>query len=181
MYGGMLDMDFSREIMHKQGYGRHNIVNNGLLPPLFLAYTNKPSFSGNIHSSLRSRYEMDDKDVHLAVRQWTDLTDNALKSIKSQDFGRLGELMNANFDFRRRVVGDKGLGQSNLELISVGRYLKAPTKFPGSGGAVIGLYRDKKHLSELRFAYEARGFSFETVRTSQSPILELMDCPAEHF
>ena len=46
--------------------------------------------------------------------------------------------MNANFDVRRRVVGDKGLGQSNLELISVGRDLKAPIKFPGSGGAVIG-------------------------------------------
>ena len=105
---------------------------------MFLAYTNKPSFSGNFHSNLRSRYQHDDKDVHLAVRQWTDLTDNALESIKSQDFGRLGELMNANFDVRRRVVGDKGLGQSNLELISVGRDLKAPIKFPGSGGAVIG-------------------------------------------
>lgn len=89
--------------------------------------------------------------------------------------------MNANFDVRRRVVGDKGLGQSNLELISVGRDLKAPTKFPGSCGAVIGLYGDKKHLSEFRFANEARGFSFETVKISQSPILELIDCPAEHF
>lgn len=66
VYGGMLHMDFSRDIMHKQGYGRYTIVNDALLPPLFLAYTNKPSFSGNLHSNLRSRYQHDDKDVHLS-------------------------------------------------------------------------------------------------------------------
>ena len=181
VYGGVLHMDFSRDIMQKQGYGCYTSIDEALLPPLFLAYSNKPSFSGTFHSNLRKRYQQKDKDVYRAVRQWIDITDKALKSIKSQDLIKLGELMNENFDVRRRVVGDKALGEQNLELISIGRNLKAPTKFPGSGGAVIGIYRDQNHLSELRLAYEARGFSFTTVRLSPSPILELKECPTEHF
>ena len=52
---------------------------------------------------------------------------------------RLAEAMSANFALRRRVYGEAALGEANLKMIAVAEEAGLPVKFPGSGGAVVGM------------------------------------------
>lgn len=158
VYDTLVYMDFSREYMERWGHGRYEAMDKNLLPPLFLAYINKPSFSGRIHSNLRARYEMGDPIVLRAIEEWRQLTDEAKEALEHRDYERLEKLMNRNFDLRRKVLGDTALGRENLEMIEIGRNLGAPTQFPGSGGAIIGIYQDDEHFRKLQQAYKERGY-----------------------
>jgi glucuronokinase len=152
-------MDFSRHFMEQWGHGLYEVMDKNLLPPLFLAYVNKPSFSGRIHSNLRARYEAGDPIVLRAIEEWRELTDEAKEALEQRDYKRLAQLMNRNFNLRREVLGDAALGQENLEMIEIGRKLGAPTKLPGSGGAVIGIFWDEEHFRKLQRAYNEKGYA----------------------
>ena len=56
---------------------------------------------------------------------------------------RLASVMNENFDTRRDIYGDAALGEANLQMINIARKHGSAVKFPGSGGAVIGLCLDE--------------------------------------
>lgn len=159
VYDTLVYMDFSREWMEQYGHGRYEVMDKSLLPPMFLAYINKPSFSGRIHSNLKARYEMGDPIVIRAIDEWRELTDSAKEALEQRDYQRFAQLMNRNFDLRRSVLGDKALGRENLEMIEIGRKLGAPTKLPGSGGAVIGIYWDEEHFRRLKQAYTESGYA----------------------
>ncbi len=159
VYDMLVYMDFNREYMERWGHGCYEVMNKSLLPPLFLAYVSIPSFSGRIHSNLRARYEMGDPIVHRAIDEWRQLTDEAKEALEQRDYQRLAKLMSRNFDLRREVLGDAALGRENLEMIEIGRELGAPTKLPGSGGAIIGIYWDEEHFRKLQKAYNERGYA----------------------
>jgi len=159
VYDTLVYMDFSRHFMEQWGHGLYKVMDKDLLPPLFLAYVNKPSFSGRIHSNLRARYEAGDPIVLRAIEEWRELTDEAKEALEQRDYKRLAQLMNRNFDLRRKVLGDAALGGENLEMIEIGRNLGAPTKLPGSGGAVIGIFWDEEHFRKLKRAYNERGYA----------------------
>ena len=57
---------------------------------------------------------------------------------------RLASVMNENFDTRHDIYGDAALGEANLQMINIARKHGSAVKFPGSGGAVIGLCLDKE-------------------------------------
>ena len=57
---------------------------------------------------------------------------------------RLAEVMNENFDTRREIYGDPALGEANLQMVNIARKHGSAVKFPGSGGAVIGLCLDQE-------------------------------------
>ena len=42
----------------------------------------------------------------------------------------------------RRIYGDEALGQTNLRMVDIARQFGSAVKFPGSGGAVLGLCLD---------------------------------------
>jgi glucuronokinase len=94
------------------------------------------------------------------MKTWADYTDQARTALEQGDHATLGQLMNQNFNLRRKIFGDHVLGEKNLRMVEIGRHHGAPTKFPGSGGAVIGIYDSAEHLEELRQAYTREGFEF---------------------
>jgi hypothetical protein len=49
------------------------------------------------------------------------------------------QLMRFNFDNRRRLFGDAALGKDNIRMIEIARESGASGKFPGSGGAILGV------------------------------------------
>ena len=55
-------------------------------------------------------------------------------------------LMNENFDLRRKTVS---ISAGNIEMVELARSTGASAKFTGSGGAIIGTYRDEAMFSEL--------------------------------
>ncbi|XP_042863158.1 probable glucuronokinase 2 isoform X1 [Penaeus japonicus] len=156
IYEGLVHMDFTRSLMESQGHG--NYVHLGVdLPPLFLVYLPNPSDSGKIHSDVAARWERGDEKVLAGMKQFAELTDEATKAIKNHDWSNLADLMNANFGLRRELYGDAALGVDNLRMIEIGRSFGAAVKFPGSGGAVLGLLNDQSRMEELRHQYQQEG------------------------
>ena len=45
-----------------------------------------------------------------------------------------------------RLYGAAALGDQNLRMVQLGVQHGAAVKFPGSGGAVVGMCHDHKHL-----------------------------------
>ena len=57
------------------------------------------------------------------------------------------------FALFRSLYGDSVLGASNLRMVEIARSLGSAVKFPGSGGAVIGLCQDPQQMvSQTRHA-----------------------------
>jgi glucuronokinase len=58
----------------------------------------------------------------------------------------LHQLMNENFDLRCQIYN---VPESNKRLINAARACGASAKFAGSGGTIIGIYRDDDMLNQL--------------------------------
>ncbi|MGQ9630188.1 MAG: mevalonate kinase family protein [bacterium] len=164
VYGGTVFMDFSREFMEKDGYGRYEPLDSSLVPPLFLAYTQAFSDSGRVHSSVRHRFERGDREVIEAMRTFADYAVQAKEALKKRDYKVIAELMNKNFDLRRKIYGDKVIGEVNLRMIQIARSFGLPAKFSGSGGAIIGMYETEDQFEKLEEAYKKAGFGFTKVK-----------------
>jgi len=68
-----------------------------------------------------------------------------------------------NFDLRRKIYGNKVIGEESLRMIEIARKLGATSKFSGSGGAVISMYEDESQYEKLKEAYVSNGFRFTKV------------------
>jgi len=170
VYGGLVYMDFNRELMERQGHGLYEPLDPGLLPGLFLAYLEFPTHSGKIHSNVRARFNRGEPEVVQAMQTWADYTVQARAALERRDYETLGRLMNQNFDLRRKIYGDQVIGERNQRMIDLARAHGAPSKFSGSGGAIIGLYHSEEHLEELRQAYLSEGFEFVRITLPPSPL-----------
>jgi len=162
VYGGTVYMDFSKELMEGRGYGRYEYIDSDLMPPLLLVYCREPSESGKIHSDVKFRFERGDPEVVEAMKTFASYAEEAREALHRRDYDRLGELMNANFDLRRKIYGDEVIGKRNLEMIGIAREMGFPAKFPGSGGSIIVMYRSDEEAERLIKAYGERGY--EAVR-----------------
>jgi glucuronokinase len=146
-YEGLMYMDFSRELMEKQGYGRYERLDHRLLPSLYMAYREElAGESGKIHSNVRQRFQQGDPEVLAAVEFWKTITDQFRSAMESGDIGKMGELLNANFDMRRKLYN---IDAGSIEMVETARRLGASAKFTGSGGAIVGAYSDEAMYQSL--------------------------------
>jgi glucuronokinase len=148
VYEGLVCMDFSKEIMVKQGYGDYEPFDPKLLPKLYVAY--RDDFSEpteKFHNNIRLRFEQGERKVVNAMHFWAGLTDKLKKCLLDGDIERVGPLLNANFDRRRQIYR---LGEDNLRMVDAARSTGASAKFTGSGGAIVGTYVDEKMFVALR-------------------------------
>ena len=63
-----------------------------------------------------------------------------------ENWKELASIMNMNFDLRRKIYGEKCIGEKMLRMIEQARKFQTSAKFPGSGGAVVGLCHDDDQL-----------------------------------
>ncbi len=151
-YGGLLLMDFDPDL---PGWGRHEPLDPALLPSLFVAWlTGDETDSGEIHRAAHERFEAGDEVVAATMREIAALAKRAFTPLTLRDSAGLGLLLDENFDLRRRIYD---LNPRHIELIETARGLGAPANYTGSGGAIVGLFRDEDHLAQLREAFEALG------------------------
>ncbi|XP_062506583.1 uncharacterized protein LOC134183132 [Corticium candelabrum] len=158
VYEGLVYMDFAFDLIRAQGHGLYMNLEMSQLPQFWLAYQSNPSDSGRIHSNVKARWDSGDEEVHKAMKQFAELASNSKDAIEKKDWETLALLMNDNFDLRRKVYGDKALGSRNLEMIEVARKHGSAAKFPGSGGAVIGLCLDPQCQASMKEELLERGF-----------------------
>jgi len=152
-YQSLVFMDFDREYMEKYGYGRYEVLKNFKLPPLYIAYrTDLAQGSEVTHNTLRYRWEQDDPEVHAAMREWAGLTEEFRRAIETGHDQAATECINRNFDLRKQICN---ISSANEHMVMLARSTGASAKFTGSGGAIIGTYRDKSMFARLSAALAA--------------------------
>lgn len=160
VYGNTVYMDFSEDIMLRNGHGNYEYIDSKLMPSLFIAFHEYPSHSGNIHNDVRRRYDLGDPEIVESMRIFGGYAKQAKEALLARDYVTIAALMNSNFDLRRKIFSDEVIGERNIEMIEIARNLGLPAKFCGSGGAIVGMYSDSEQLQQAEKAYRQRGYSF---------------------
>lgn len=154
VYEGLVYMDFNRALMDRQGYGHYEPLDIRLLPPLYLAYHDDLSEGSEVfHNDIRARFESGEPAILAAMQSWADLTDQVRDCLRKGKLAKLGPLLNANFDLRRKLCR---LSPGNIAMVETARSVGASAKFPGSGGAIVGTYRDEAMYARLVAALSAQ-------------------------
>lgn len=147
VYEGCVYMNFDKGIMEEKGHGEYKRLNPGLLPNLYMAYkTDLGKVSGAVFNDVKSRFEKGDKEVVDTLQEIADLAEKGVKAIQKQDTTKLNELINKNFDLRCKIMN---ISDSNKELVNTARRCGASAKFTGSGGSIIGVYKNEEVLNKL--------------------------------
>jgi glucuronokinase len=147
VYEGLVYMDFSKDLMDRQGYGHYEELDPALLPPLYIAYrADLAEGTEVLHSNLRNRWDNGEPEVVNAMRTWAGLADQVRGLLANGQGGRIGPLLDANFDLRRRICQ---LSAGNIAMVEAARSVGASAKFSGSGGAIVGSYADEAMFQKL--------------------------------
>jgi glucuronokinase len=146
-YHGLVYMDFSRELMERQGYGDYERLEPALLPKIYVAVRTSLSEGTEVfHSNLRERWLRGDPEVVEAMRTWAGYAAEGRECLVTGNYHRFGELIDANFDLRSRIYK---IDRGNLEMVHTARKAGATANFAGSGGAIVGTYEDDAMFDRL--------------------------------
>ena len=141
-------MDFSREIMEKQGYGAYQPLTTDGFPNLYIAYKTQLSEGTEVtHNTLKARFAIGEKAVLDAMQAWAQLTEQFMAALTQADHPEMARLINQNFDLRRSLIP---ISAPNIEMVEAARSTGASAKFTGSGGAIIGSYTDEAMFQNLK-------------------------------
>lgn len=155
VYEGLVFMDFSKEIMDRQGYGAYEELDMALLPPVFIAYRAELAEGTEVfHSNIRARWDNGEPAVVNAMKTWAGLAQQTREYLRAGKKEAIAPLMNANFDLRRSLYD---VGASNVQMVEAARAAGASAKFSGSGGAIVGTYTDEAMFTELESRLTAIG------------------------
>jgi len=146
-YEGMVYMDFDRQLIEGRGYGEYIPLKPPVMPPLYVAFDPERAEVSDVpHRNLRDLYNRGDRGVVQAMQTYRTLTDQGREALMSGNWPELGRVMDASFDLRRSIMN---IAPENLHMVEAARAAGASAKFAGSGGAIIGLYRDGRHYQQL--------------------------------
>ena len=147
VYEGVVYMDFRRDLMESRGYGEYERLDPALLPNIYLAYRTSLSEGTEIfHNNVRERWRTGDADVVGAMNTWASYAEQGRNALIARDYKALDELIDANFDLRERLYR---ISDGNLEMIRAARHCGASANFAGSGGAIVGTYRDEAMFQSI--------------------------------
>jgi glucuronokinase len=159
-YGGLVYMDFSKEAYERNGgvHGDYERLDPSLLPPLFVAYREDLSkSSGSIHNIMRYRASVEeDKKVLDVMREKAALASQARVLLLNGEKDAIGPIISRDFDLRQSVYT---ISPENRKMVEIARKLGTHAKQTGSGGAVIGTYRDENQYIKLEEEYRRNGCS----------------------
>lgn len=151
-YEGCMYMDFNREFMEKNERGIYERVDTSLLPNLYVAYRTKlGKVSGKALGGVRAGFDRGDSTVLECLNRIAQIADEGRQALIQKDSDRLHNLMNENFDLRSKIMN---ISDGNREMINTARTCGASAKFAGSGGSIIGMYRDQEMFDGLVEAFE---------------------------
>jgi glucuronokinase len=146
-YEGIVYMDFDRKLIESRGYGEYEPLKPEKMPPLYVAFDpERAEVSDVAHRNLRALFNQGDATVLGAMQQYRQLTDQGTKAMMACDWDELSRVMDANFDLRRTIMP---IAPENLRMVEVARSTGASAKFAGSGGAIVGLFKDGRQYQQL--------------------------------
>lgn len=147
-YESPIFMDFDRETMEKQGYGNYQQLNTDNFPPFYIAFRKNLSEGTEVvHNNLKARFEIGDPKVLQAMLRWGQITVEFKEALETKNHTLMHELINENFDLRRKTIR---ISDGNIEMVELARSVGASAKFTGSGGAIIGTYKNESMYDMLK-------------------------------
>lgn len=147
VYEGCVFMDFEKEHLEKYGYGKYEPLDPALMPKLYVAYkTDLGKVSGKVLNDIKTRYEKGDELVINTLRRIANIAEEGKTALLARDYEQLSALIDENFDNRCKIMN---ISPSNMELVNTARACGASAKFTGSGGSIIGIYKDDDMLNKL--------------------------------
>ncbi len=154
-YEGLVFMDFSRDIMQRQGYGDYERLDPKLLPNIYLAYLSSLSEGTEVfHNDIRTRWQAGDAEVVNAMETWAAFAQSGRTALLAHDYDTLDTLINANFDLRASLYR---IDPGNRQMVDAARAAGATAKFAGSGGAIVGTFKDEAMFDALGRTLSAIG------------------------
>ena len=161
MYNGMVFMDFDRNLVESTGHGRYERLypsQSGFDPAvlgLYVAYDpNRAEESGKAHKKVKKLFEQRNGDILAAMTEFADIAQQGRDAIVAGEYGKLTDLINANFDLRDRIFN---VADENRHMVMMARSVGASAKFAGSGGAIVGLCDEGERFVALETALRAIG------------------------
>lgn len=141
-------MDFDKKTMAKQGFGNYEVLNTTNFPNFYIAYRkNLSEGTETVHNNLKARFNIGEKKVLQAMKRWAQITEEFKVALNNKDNNTMHNLINENFDLRRALIP---ISKGNIEMVEMARSVGASAKFTGSGGAIIGTYKDEIMFSKLK-------------------------------
>ena len=162
VYEGAVFMDFSLEVKREKNDYEHYVyeaIDPAHLPLLYIAYSvDEGQDSGVLHGSLRRRYNRGDEDVVSGMKAFAAFAQKARDSLVNGQPDLLGQIMNDNFSLRDRICknerGESELKQEHKRMVQLAQSVGASAKYAGSGGAIIGTYKDDVQFGQLQETLE---------------------------
>jgi len=148
VHEGLVYMDFDKKLMEKQGYGFYEELDCRVLRRLYVAYRDELSQPTEIfHNDIRMRFNRGEKAVVSAMRYWANLAKKVRVCLVDGREDEMGPLLDANFDRRMKIYK---ISPENIAMVEGARSVGASAKFTGSGGAIVGMYKDEKMYGRLK-------------------------------
>lgn len=146
-YEGCVFMDFDKDFYQQHQHGKYERINPELLPKLYIAYkTDLGKVSGGVFNDVRARYLKGDQFVIDHLNEIANCAEEGKQAILNKDYNLLNQLIDRNFDLRCKIMN---ISESNMEMIETARKCGASAKFTGSGGSIIGIYKNDEMLTHL--------------------------------
>jgi glucuronokinase len=143
--------------MDAHGHGQYEPLDPQLLPPLYIAFQRDlAELSDIFHNNIRQRYQSGEESVVKAISLIADLARRGRQALLAGDHAELSRLINLNFDTRRSIYH---LSSRHIRMVELARSLGASAKFAGSGGSIIGTYRDEEMFRQLERAFASENCS----------------------
>lgn len=141
-------MNFDKALMDARGFGEYAPFSADLLPPIYIAYLTKLSEGSEVsHNNFRERYLAGDVMVMKAIEEWSIISEAVYTRLLAGEEDGIGDLLNLNFDIRKKVMN---IHPDNIRMVEMARACGASAKFTGSGGAIIGTYKNEKVFGQLQ-------------------------------
>lgn len=155
VYEGLVYMDFSKDLMERQGYGAYERLDAGLLPDVYLAYRTSLSEGTEVfHNNVRERWRSGDPEIVNAMKTWAGYAEQGRRALLERDYPTLDRLIDANYDLRASIYR---ISEGNREMMRLARSVGACANFAGSGGAIVGTYKGEAMFTALVAALEPAG------------------------
>ncbi len=158
VYEGLVYMNFDKaceQIIDNYKCYAYEPLDPALLPPIYVSYSAMLSEPTEIfHNDIRGRFNRGEELVVNAMKKFADIAYQGRAAILNHDATRLAELVNENFDTRRSIYN---IAPWQVNMVETARACGASAKFAGSGGAVIGTYRDEKMYERVSEAMDELG------------------------
>jgi glucuronokinase len=130
--------------------------------PFFIISGGEGSDSSIANSINVKAYKENNKFVIEGMEKISKLADCAKEAIIAQNEKDLGKIIKENFLLSLKYFDRSYLGEGNIELVNRAINIGACAKFPGSGGAVFGMYFGEKMFQKLKERF--RKYTVEKVR-----------------